>query len=75
LGGSQISEVGGWGRKEEVKGRDFVDILDGVWYIDLVGPCSGVCQFVEDEWLDDKDVKKIRRLYQCLPKLGWVLGE
>lgn len=36
---------------------------------------SAICQFIEDKNLDDKEVLKLRRLSQCLSKLGWAPGE
>jgi len=36
---------------------------------------SVICQFIDDKWLDDKEVKKLRRLSHCLSKLGWAPGE
>lgn len=36
---------------------------------------SAIAQFCEDEWLDDKELKKLRRLHQCLAELGWAPGQ
>jgi DNA polymerase III subunit epsilon len=36
---------------------------------------SVTCQFIADKSLDDKEVLKLRRLSQCLSKLGWAPGE
>ena len=34
-----------------------------------------ISQFISDKTLDDKEVLKLRRLFQCLSKLGWAPGE
>ena len=36
---------------------------------------SVICRFIDDKNLDDKEVLKLRRLSQCLSKLGWAPGE
>ena len=36
---------------------------------------SVISQFVEDKWLDNKEVAKLRHLFACLSKLGWAPGE
>ncbi|MBN1766098.1 MAG: 3'-5' exonuclease [Sedimentisphaerales bacterium] len=36
---------------------------------------SVIEQFIDDKWLDDKEAAKLRRLSQCLSKLGWSPGE
>jgi DNA polymerase-3 subunit epsilon len=36
---------------------------------------SVISQFISDKTLDDKEVFKLRRLFQCLSKLGWAPGE
>jgi DNA polymerase-3 subunit epsilon len=36
---------------------------------------SVIYQFIEDKQLDDKEVSKLRKLSQCLSKLGWAPGE
>ena len=36
---------------------------------------SVIAQFIDDKWLDDKEVAKLRRLSACLCKLGWAPGE
>jgi len=36
---------------------------------------SVISQFIEDKWLDDKEVAKLRHLFVCLSKLGWAPGE
>ena len=35
---------------------------------------SAIAQFCDDEWLDDKELGKLRRLHQCLARLGWAPG-
>ena len=32
-------------------------------------------QFTGDQQLDDKEAGRLRRLHQCLSKLGWAPGE
>lgn len=34
-----------------------------------------IAQFAEDHWLDDKEARKLRRLYDCLSRLGWAPGQ
>jgi DNA polymerase III epsilon subunit family exonuclease len=36
---------------------------------------SVISQFISDRTLDDKEVFKLKRLFQCLSKLGWAPGE
>lgn len=36
---------------------------------------SVICQCIDDKWLDDKEVLKLKRLSQCLSKLGWAPGK
>ncbi len=36
---------------------------------------SVISQFIDDRWLDDRECRKLRRLHQCLSKLGWAPGE
>ena len=36
---------------------------------------SAITQFVDDEWLDGREVLKLRRLHRCLSKLGWAPGD
>ncbi len=36
---------------------------------------SVISQFTDDAWLDDKESRKLRRVYQCLSRLGWAPGE
>ncbi len=36
---------------------------------------SVISQFIGDQWLDDREVLKLRRLRQCLSKLGWAPGD
>jgi len=36
---------------------------------------SVISQFIDDQWLDDKESRKLKRLHQCLSKLGWAPGE
>lgn len=36
---------------------------------------SVISQFISDKTLDDKEVLKLKRLFQCLSKLGWAPGE
>lgn len=35
---------------------------------------SAIAQFTDDRWLDDREVRKLQRLHQCLAKLGWAPG-
>jgi hypothetical protein len=48
---------------EEVRG------LHARSFADLISQC------VEDKVLDDHECSKLRRLYQCLSKLGWAPGQ
>ena len=32
-------------------------------------------QFASDQWLDDSEARKLRKLHNCLAKLGWAPGE
>lgn len=36
---------------------------------------SAIAQFCDDEWLDDKELAKLRRLHKCLAMLGWAPGQ
>lgn len=36
---------------------------------------SVMSQFASDQWLDDREVKKLQRLRNCLARLGWAPGE
>jgi len=36
---------------------------------------SAISQFCDDEWLDDREVKMLRRLRKCLSELGWAPGD
>ena len=36
---------------------------------------SVITQFCTDEWLDDREVKILRRLRKCLTQLGWAPGD
>lgn len=36
---------------------------------------SVIAQFMDDKWLDDSEVKKLRRLYRCLDRIGWAPGQ
>ena len=36
---------------------------------------AAICQFIDDKWLDDKEVVKLRKLKNCLSKLGWTPGD
>ncbi len=36
---------------------------------------SAITQFCDDEWLDNKELVKLRRLHQCLSTLGWAPGQ
>ncbi len=36
---------------------------------------NAIAQFCDDQQLDNKEVLKLRRLYQCLSRLGWAPGE
>jgi DNA polymerase-3 subunit epsilon len=35
---------------------------------------SVISQFTSDQWLDDREAKKLRRLHSCLAQLGWAPG-
>jgi len=36
---------------------------------------SAIAHFSEDQWLDDSEVMKLRRLHDCLAVLGWAPGQ
>lgn len=36
---------------------------------------SAISEFVTDQWLDQEESDKLRRLYLCLSRLGWAPGE
>jgi DNA polymerase-3 subunit epsilon len=36
---------------------------------------TAITQFIDDEWLDQKESRKLARLHQCLSQLGWAPGE
>lgn len=36
---------------------------------------SVISQFVGDQWLDEREVRKLHRLYACLERLGWAAGQ
>lgn len=36
---------------------------------------SVITQFSNDQWIDDQEVIKLRKLHQCLAKLGWAPGQ
>jgi DNA polymerase-3 subunit epsilon len=36
---------------------------------------SVIAQFASDQWLDDREVGKLRRLHGCLAALGWAPGQ
>ncbi len=36
---------------------------------------TAITQFIDDEWLDQKESRKLARLHQCLSHLGWAPGE
>jgi hypothetical protein len=36
---------------------------------------SVISQFTSDQWLDDREIGKLRRLRQCLSRLGWAPGD
>ena len=36
---------------------------------------SVMAQFASDQWLDDREARKLRRLHKCLAKLGWAPGQ
>lgn len=35
---------------------------------------SAITQFISDQWLDDSEMKKLKRLHWCLARLGWAPG-
>jgi DNA polymerase-3 subunit epsilon len=36
---------------------------------------SVLAQFAQDQWLDDREARKLDRLYHCLARLGWAPGQ
>jgi hypothetical protein len=36
---------------------------------------SAITQFVADQWIDDREVTKLRLLHRCLSQLGWAPGD
>jgi len=36
---------------------------------------SAISQFTQDQWLDNREARKLKRLHQCLSALGWAPGE
>ena len=36
---------------------------------------GAISQFTDDQWLDDREVRKLRRLHECLATLGWAPGQ
>lgn len=36
---------------------------------------TAISQFIDDDWLDDCESSKLRRLYACLQRLGWAPGD
>ncbi len=36
---------------------------------------SVISQFVSDQWLDNREASKLRRLRRCLTRLGWAPGD
>ena len=36
---------------------------------------SAISQFCDDQWLDDDELIKLRRLHKCLAELGWAPGQ
>ena len=35
---------------------------------------NAISQFTEDEWLNDQELGRLRRLHSCLAQLGWAPG-
>jgi DNA polymerase III epsilon subunit-like protein len=35
---------------------------------------SAISQFTKDQWVDDREVRALRRLHDCLGRLGWAPG-
>jgi DNA polymerase-3 subunit epsilon len=35
---------------------------------------SAIAQFTDDQWLDERESKKLKRLHECLARLGWSPG-
>ncbi len=36
---------------------------------------NAIAQYTNDKWLDENEVRKLRRLYACLSKIGWAPGQ
>jgi len=36
---------------------------------------AAIIQFIDDQWMDDREVKKLRNLRKCLSELGWAPGD
>jgi len=36
---------------------------------------SVITEFISDQWLDDSECRKLKRLHACLSRLGWAPGE
>ena len=36
---------------------------------------GAISQFTDDRWLDDREVRSLRRLRECLSRLGWAPGD
>lgn len=36
---------------------------------------SVITQFIDDQWLDDRETRKLRKLHKALSTLGWAPGE
>ncbi|MCA9073831.1 MAG: 3'-5' exonuclease [Planctomycetaceae bacterium] len=36
---------------------------------------SAIERYIDDEWLDDDELRKLRKLHRCLSQLGWAPGE
>lgn len=36
---------------------------------------SVMAQFAADQWIDDREARKLKHLYTCLSQLGWAPGE